>query len=352
MNLMGQVRLPIERIEYFIQFESFIVLILGLLFGWLFYKFFLKKITESRHLRLRYRFKKASIYLALATILASIHWGMIQASWTDYFTVKFANYAGLVGFILLVTVLIRLAQIYVYLYLFLANMSRGVPRLIANLFTFLFSTFIIAWVAADVFGFNLATVLATSAIFTIVLGLALQDTLGNLFSGVALQIERPFQLGDWVEIHNSSDKWIGQILEITWRATSLIGFSDELIVIPNKTIAQSQLLIFSENGKPARFGQQFRFRFDVDLMKAKAALIEGVGSIPEVLKTPEPRVLILEVTESFVSMKVFYSIADYGRKYRVGDEIISHVMNTLKRKNMALATNTISIERSDEDHDI
>jgi small-conductance mechanosensitive channel len=348
---MNEVRLPIEKIEYFIQFESFIVLVVALILAWFFYKLFLKRISEKRHSTLRHRFKRTGTYLVIAGVIALVHWGLIQAEEADHFYIKIGNYIGLISFLVLVTVLIRLAQIYVYLYLFLANMSQGVPRLIANLFTLIFSTFIVSWIAADVFGFNLATVLATSAIFTIVLGLALQDTLGNLFSGVALQIERPFQLGDWVEVHSSDEKWVGQIQEITWRATSLIGFSDELMVIPNKTIAQSQLMIFSDRNRPARFSQQFRFSFDVDILKAKAALLESVKSIPEILHDPEPRVLSLEVTESWVSMKVFYSIADYGRKYRVGDMVIAHVLESIKRKNLALASTIINLSHNENDLD-
>ena len=348
---MNEARLPIEKIEYFIQFESFVVLTVTLLLAWIFYKLFLSKITAKRHASLRYRFIRTSFYLSISIVLALFHWGVVNATWTDYYYLKIANYVGLVSFLFLITVLIRLAQIYVYLYLFLASMGQGVPRLIANLFTLIFSTFIVSWIAADVFGFNLATVLATSAVFTIVLGLALQDTLGNLFSGVALQIERPFQLGDWVEVHNGSEKWVGQINEITWRATSLIGFSDELIVIPNKTIAQSQLMIFSQNNKPARFSQQFRFNFDVDVLKAKSAILEGLKSIPEVLSDPEPRVLLMEVTESWVSVKVFYSIADYGRKFRIGDMVIAYVLQSIKSKNLALATNALSIRQEENDLD-
>lgn len=347
---MTQFRLPIERIEHFLQMEFFVVLIVALLLGWIFYKLFLKKISEKRHATLRRRFIKTGSYLLLSIVLGGFHWAIVQATWADYFTLIVANYVGLVAFLVLISVLIRIAQIYVYLYLFLANMSQGVPRLIANLFTLAFSTFVISWIAADVFGFNLATVLATSAIFTIVLGLALQDTLGNLFSGVALQIERPFQIGDWIEVHHADEKWVGQIQEITWRATSLVGFGDELIVIPNKTIAQSQLLIFSERSKPARFSQLFRFPFNVDILKAKGAILEGLKEVPEVLSDPEPRVLLMEVTESWVSMKVFYSIADYGRKYRVGDLIIANIMENLKRKRLVMATASLNILR-EEDHD-
>ncbi len=346
---MNPKSLPIEKIEFFIQLESFIVFVCALFLGWFFYKIFLKAISEKRHLSLKHRFKRTYQYLAFAMVLALVHWGVLQSSWADYYVLKVINYIGLVSFLTLTIVLIRSAQIYIYLYLFWANMSQGVPRLLANLFTLLFSTFIISWVAADVFGFNIATVLATSAIFTIVLGLALQDTLGNLFSGVALQIERPFHIGDWVEIHSGSEKWIGQIQEITWRATSIIGHSDELIVIPNKTIAQSQLVIFSEKHRPARFGQQFRFPFNVDILKAKGAILEGVKAIPEVLLDPEPRVLIMEVTESWVSMKIFYSLNDYGRRFRAGDLILSSILETLKRKKLPMATSLLGLTKDEDD---
>ena len=221
--------LPIDKIEHFIQLESFSALFFALLLGWIFYKAFLKKISEKRHTALKKRFLKTTSYLTISALMAFCHWSVVGSVSSDYYALKIANYIALLAFIVLITILIRLAHIYIYLYLFFANMSVGVPRLIANLLTLLFSTFIISWIAADVFGFNIATVLATSAICTIVLGLALQDTLGNLFSGVALQIERPFHLGDWVEINNGSEKWVGQIQEITWRATSLISFSDELL---------------------------------------------------------------------------------------------------------------------------
>ncbi len=346
---MNPKSLPIEKIEFFIQLESFVVFICTLLLGYIFYKIFLKAITEKRHLSLRHRFKRTWQYLFFSIVLALIHWLVLDSTWADYTVLKIINYIGLVSFLTLIIVLIRCAQIYIYLYLFWANMSQGVPRLLANLFTLLFSTFIVSWVAADVFGFNIATVLATSAIFTIVLGLALQDTLGNLFSGVALQIERPFSIGDWVEIHSGSEKWIGQIQEITWRATSIIGHGDELIVIPNKTIAQSQLVIFSEKNKPARFNQLFRFPFNVDILKAKAAILEAVKAIPEVLEDPEPRVLIMEVTESWVSMKIFYSLKDYGRRYRAGDLILSSIIETLKRKKLPMATSLLSLTKDEED---
>ncbi len=141
-------------------------------------------------------------------------------------------------------------------------MSQGIPRLIANLFSFVFSIFIVSFIGSEVFSIHITAMLATSAVFSLVLGLALQDTLGNLFSGVAMQIGQPFKIGDWVEINYENKKWLGQIQEITWRSTFLTTFSDETVMIPNKTIAQSQITIFSDQQKPNRESATFRIEYN------------------------------------------------------------------------------------------
>ncbi len=332
-------KLPVEKIEFFIQLEPFFTIAVAILLGWIFYTLFLRRISVRRHVTLKRRFVKTILYLCLSALMAAFHWGMLKAGIEDTHTIKFVNFMALISFLVLVTVTIRLAQIYVYLYLFFSNIRTGVPRLIANLFTLLFSTVVISWLSAEVFDVHLATVLTTSAIFTIVLGIALQDTLGNLFSGVALQIERPFQLDDWVEIQSGGETWVGQIYEITWRATSMIGFTDQLIIIPNKTIAQSQLTIFTHHHKSPRLFQQFRIRFETPIDEAKLALLEGVRAVDEVLHDPPPRVFVSDVTEAWVMMRVYYSLRDYGRKIEAADQVISNALESLHKRGIYTGTN-------------
>lgn len=332
-------KLPIEKIEFFIQLEPFVTIALALFLSWFFYALFLRRISLRRHVTLKRRFAKTIIYLLMAAGMSAFHWGMLKAGIKDPHTLKFVNLMALLAFIVLVTVTIRLAQIYVYLYLFFSNIRTGVPRLIANLFTLLFSTIVISWLSAEVFNVHLATVLTTSAIFTVVLGIALQDTLGNLFSGVALQIERPFQLDDWVEIQAGGETWVGQVYEVTWRATSLIGFTDQLIVIPNKTIAQSQLTIFSHHHKSPRLYQQFRIRFETPIEEAKMAILEGVKSVDDVLDDPPPRVFVQDVTEAWVMMRVYYSLRDYGKKIEAADQVISNALQALHKRGIYTGTN-------------
>ena len=149
-------------------------------------------------------------------------------------------------------------------------MRVAVPVLLVNLFTLLLSMVLGGWIVTDIFNVRLAPLLATSAIFSLVLGLALQDTLGNLFSGVAMQFDKPYEIGDWVEIQTGgTQKWVGQIEEISWRATVLIGFAEELITIPNRVISQSEISNFTRKGKPIIRSQVFRIAFGEDQVKVR-----------------------------------------------------------------------------------
>ncbi len=338
--------IPIDKIQYILHIEPFSVSWIIILLAWLFYLLFLKKISEKRHNNLRGRFFSTIIYLISASLITLLHWYSFDHFSQDLFALKLTNYLGLLALIVGAIAVVKLAQILVYLYLFFSHMSNGIPILIGNMFTFIFSLLILSLIGSNVFGINVATLIATSAIFSIVLGLALQDTLGNFFSGVALQIDRPFKIGDWVEVHGADEQWTGQIQEITWRATFLLSFSDELIMIPNKSIAQSQILIFSQNQKPARFNHTFHFNFDVKIDEAKEALYAGLQTVPGILEYPEPIALVIDITESYINMKIIYSIADFGTRYRKGDAVMIAILKTIHQRGLKLALPGLKITQS------
>ncbi len=98
-----------------------------------------------------------------------------------------------------------------------------------------------AWLAiVDVaFGVSVTGLVATSGIIAIVLGLALQSTLGDLFSGVAIGIDRPFGIGDLVWIEGGIE---GRVVETNWRSTRIMTSSSDVATIPNSVVAKSRLL--------------------------------------------------------------------------------------------------------------
>jgi small-conductance mechanosensitive channel len=116
-------------------------------------------------------------------------------------------------------------------------------------------------IITDVFHIPLKGVLATSGALAIVLGLALQSTLSDLFSGLLINSTAPYRVGDCISLDSSTE---GRVVEITWRATHLARANRDLIVIPNSTIAKSRIVNASVPGGPhattARFQAPSRFR--------------------------------------------------------------------------------------------
>jgi len=128
---------------------------------------------------------------------------------------RIAAYLGLATLIAGAIVFVKVCRILLFEYLFIGHMKEGVPLLIVNLFTLVISIGIVGWFATELFGVKLGPLLATSAVFSLILGLALQDTLGNLFAGVALQLDKPYEIGDWIEVNNGGATWVGQVEEIS-----------------------------------------------------------------------------------------------------------------------------------------
>jgi small-conductance mechanosensitive channel len=89
-----------------------------------------------------------------------------------------------------------------------------------------------------VFEFPIEGVVATSGIIAIVLGLALQSTLSDVFSGISLNIEKPFQIGDEILLEGEAE---AQVIEINWRSTHLRNAANDLVVVPNSTMAKMRI---------------------------------------------------------------------------------------------------------------
>src|SRR5437867_4389489 len=90
--------------------------------------------------------------------------------------------------------------------------------------------------------------LTTSAVSAVVIGFALQDTLGNAFAGLAIQSERPFHVGDWVKVAEHE----GRVAEVTWRATKLRTKAGNFVILPNNVVSKEAITNYSQPVAPTR----------------------------------------------------------------------------------------------------
>lgn len=259
---------------------------------------------------------------------------------------------GAFGFLVLVAWMIfalRVGRVFVFEWLFASSTREGVPLLLVDLFTLGASLFGLGALLHSVFLVEVTSLLATSALASVVLGLAMQDTLGHLFAGISLQLDRPFRLGDWIEVRAGGEKMSGQVLEVSWRATLMLSLTEELMTIPNKTVAQGTISNFSARERPFVRSHVFRLPLDANLDVVKQALLEAASGVEGILADPAPLPIIMETTESWIVVKMVNFVADYGQQFTIGDAFHSRALRLLRERGIELAAARLLVERPEHE---
>lgn len=174
--------------------------------------------------------------------------------------------------------------------------------------------------------------LTTSAVGAVVVGFALQDTLGNLFAGLAIQIDKPFSVGHWVAVGERE----GQVAEITWRATKLRTKAGQFLIVPNSVIAKEMVLNYSEPTVPTRVEVEVGASYSVPPNEVKRAISEALGNSPLVMRAPEPQVIIRAFGASSVDYTAQFWIEDYALDRTARDQVRSNIWYTFKRYNIEI----------------
>lgn len=188
-------------------------------------------------------------------------------------------------------------------------------------------TIIIAMFALVATGLGGEKVLTTSAVGAVVVGFALQDTLGNMFAGLAIQIEKPFRVGHWVAVGS----FVGRVTEVTWRATKLSTKTGNLVVLPNAFIGKEAITNFSEPDVPTRLEIDVGVSYDVPPNQTKAALTEALRQCPVVLPDPPADVILSDFGASALTYRVRFWVKDFARDAAALDQVRSAAYYSLKR---------------------
>lgn len=337
--------LPTDRIHGVLQLEPVLFVFLSAVTSFLIYKLFLRGLSPERHRNLRLEFKNLLFHSAICLIFYGVF--VVIRNLPEEFSwyARLSPYLGLATIFWASVVFVKTLRILMFEYLFFRSMTAGVPILLVNIFTLVLSLVIGIWLLNSIFSFRLMPLVATSAVFSIVLGLALQDTLGNLFSGIALQLDKPFAIGDWIEIFTGTQKLTGLVTEITWRATVLISVTDEVITIPNRLVSQSQVNNYAAKTGPIIRSQIFRIPYGTPIKRAKQLLLHSIGSVKGIRRLPEPIVLITESAESWITMKLIYYIDDFGRQFLISDDVLTSCLEALNREQLYLAPTKIIVSQ-------
>jgi small-conductance mechanosensitive channel len=246
-----------------------------------------------------------SVYVLFAGIAKSLWW--IHLAW------------ALIGF--------------VRIYLVIERKPRE-ARLLQDLVVGVVYVAIVLSIFAFVFSLPVGTLIATSGLLAIVLGLALQNTLSDLFSGIALNLGRPYALGDWIVLGDGTE---GRVVETDWRSTHLATLAHNVVTLPNSFLAK--IGITNITRPDASHGLSITVRMAPTATPAAVADVmrSALLSCNSIQQEPPPVVIIRNFDSTAVELELSYRVADIDRRITARNEIFDLVYRHARFAGLRLA---------------
>ncbi len=195
---------------------------------------------------------------------------------------------------------------------------------------------------------DVTKVFTASVLTTAVIGLALQETLGNIMAGLALQLERDFDIGDWIKI---DDKITGRIREVRWRATTLMTKNGDLIIVPNGLVARAVLTNFSRPDSAHRQWIFIRVHFRHPPAQVRELVVSAIRSVPGIRTDPAPDCLLWEFKDDAMAYACRYWIDDFQVDDRSDSEVRSIIWYALHRAGMEIPFPSLNVNMTEMNED-
>ena len=185
-----------------------------------------------------------------------------------------------------------------------------------------------AVIALDMLGVNVMPFIAGAGVMGVAVGFAAKDTLSNLIAGILLIIDRPFEIGDRIEVWSApagSASW-GDVIDIGLRATRIKTTDNIVVIIPNNEIMTRDIVNYTILNTSIRVRVNIGIAYDTDMAKAKELMLQAAKSAAWILADPKPKVVVRDFGESSVDLQLRVWIGDARKRM----DTISYITDTVK----------------------
>jgi small-conductance mechanosensitive channel/CRP-like cAMP-binding protein len=204
-------------------------------------------------------------------------------------------------------------------------------------------------------GLDLGSIVATSAMMTAVLAFAMQDTLGNILGGLALQMDSSIEIGDWIKVDDIS----GRVVDIRWRSTLVETNNWETVVFPNSQLMKSKFLVLGRRGnQPVQWRRWVWFNVGMDVSPARviATVEESIRQteIANVAHHPQSNCVLMDMdNKGYARYAMRYWLTDIAADDPTDAALRWHIMTALQRAgiNLAMEERSIHITKENEKHE-
>lgn len=225
-----------------------------------------------------------------------------------------------------------------------AAAARGaeVPQVFIDATGFVVFAVVAVAVLQLVYGVKVPGLVAGSGVVAIIIGLAMQDLLGNLVAGISLHFEKSFTTGDWLLL----DGVHARVIEISWRSTRLLTTDEVLIEVPNGHIAKQTLTNFEKPTPLHAVRATIGLHYDLPPARVQAVLREAAATVPGVCADPQPVIYVTDFADSSIVYEIKVWITDHALMSRVLSDVRSHCWYAVRRAGMEIPYPQLTIHRA------
>ncbi len=229
-------------------------------------------------------------------------------------------------------VLVRLLDQYFWRWYFEERRKAPIPKFIREVTALLVLIVVVLLVLQFGYDVRVPGLLAASGVVGIILGFALQDSLGNIIAGFALQFGRPFSVGDWLLIDGTH----AQAVEINWRSTRFVTSDAVQLDVPNQQIVRQTIVNYHGGGPLHAMRLEIGLDYDVPPNRIKDALGRAAAAAPGVLAEPPPNVFLKNFGDSAVVYEVRFWLDDHRLHNVTADAVRTNVWYALRRQGIKI----------------
>lgn len=190
------------------------------------------------------------------------------------------------------------------------------------------------------FNYDILSLVTALGIGSLAIGMAAKDTLANMISGFTLMIDRPFRIGDRIQLAGGQ---FGDVVDIGLRSTKIKTMDNTLLIIPNSDLCNSTVInmAFPDNRTKGRINVGVAYGSDVD--RVKAILVDTALGVPEVMRDPRPEAYFTGFGDSALNMSLFFWVENYPRVFPVTDLINTQILGRFANEGISIPFPTRSI---------
>jgi len=165
-------------------------------------------------------------------------------------------------------------------------------------------------VVLDHFGINIGSLLVSLGVGSLAVALAAQDTLANMIAGFVILVDRPFRVGDRVELVPGI---VGDVMEIGLRSTRFLNFDNNVVIVPNAELVKGKIINHAFPRIESRVMLKFTVAYGTAPERVRAILLRLAGQQPDVLRNPEPSVFVTALSENSMEVTLVGRCTEFGK---------------------------------------